>query len=153
MTLTTTPLWEVLQQHSRDRSLTRLLDPAHPERQWRRLEVRPELRDILELWLISWPAGAGTGWHDHGAASGAFTVLQGALTEYAWNGAGHSRILLPAGARRDFVSQHIHDVVNEGWETAVSLHAYRPRLQAMTKYELVRGHLEVSGVERAGGEW
>jgi predicted metal-dependent enzyme (double-stranded beta helix superfamily) len=151
-TTTTTHLREVLHQHAQDPTLSSLLDSAHPERQWRRLDLPGDERGAVELWLIGWPAGTGTGWHDHGSASGAFTVLNGALTEYTWAGASHVRHLL-AGTGREFAGNHIHDVVNESGRAALSLHAYRPRLQAMTKYELVRGHLRVAGVERAGGQW
>src|SRR6266699_1264874 len=34
-----------------------------------------------ELWLISWLPGQSTGFHDHGGANGAFSVVWGALDE------------------------------------------------------------------------
>jgi hypothetical protein len=148
-TLTIPSLLEILREYSLEECLADRLDLTCPERQWLRLEAT----DDFELWLISWPAGAGTGWHDHGAASGAFTTLRGSLTEYTWDGVLHARTL-NAGAGRAFGSSHVHDVSNESdWASALSLHAYTPRLTAMTRYELVRGHLEVTGVERAGGTW
>ena len=148
-TLTIPSLLEVLRDHSLDDRLADRLDPTLPTRQWLRLDSS----DDFELWLISWPAGTGTGWHDHGAASGAFTVLRGTLTEYTWDGVLHARTL-NQGAGRAFRSNHIHDVANEADAApALSLHAYTPRLAAMTTYELVRGHLEVTGVEKSGGQW
>src|SRR5450432_131167 len=42
---------------------------------------RLELTNDLEVWLLSWLPGQGTGFHDHGEAVGAFTVAQGELTE------------------------------------------------------------------------
>ena len=44
-------------------------------------------------------------------------------------------------------------MVNEGGEPAVSLHAYEPSLAAMTRYDLVRGRLVATSVERRGDLW
>ena len=118
------------------------VDLTLPERTW----VRVEHGDDADIWLITWPAGSSTGWHDHGSASGAFVVLEGQLTEYVWTGVATATTLQSPGAR-EFDGSHIHDVVNHGVRTAVSLHAYAPSLAAMTRYELVRGRLQVTSVE------
>ena len=34
-----------------------------------------------EAWIIGWPPGTGTGWHDHGGSHGAFATAAGELTE------------------------------------------------------------------------
>ena len=34
-----------------------------------------------EAWLIGWPPGTGTGWHDHGGSHGAFATAAGVLRE------------------------------------------------------------------------
>ena len=124
------------------------VDLTLPERSWERMESGPD----ADIWLITWPAGSSTGWHDHGAASGAFVVLQGSLTEYVWTGVARASTLAAPGVR-EFDGSHIHDVVNHGSETAVSLHAYAPSLAAMTRYELVRGRLQVTSVEQRGESW
>jgi len=147
-TLSIPSVLAILRELSLEPGLPERLDLSHGERQWLRLAAD----DDVEVWLISWPAGAGTGWHDHGAASGAFTTLRGTLTEHTWDGVVHARTL-GQGSGRAFGASHIHDVVNTSDEPALSLHAYTPRLVAMTTYELVRGHLEVTGVERSGGPW
>lgn len=126
------------------------VDLTGSERTWRRLPAQSDAD--VELWLITWPVGTGTGWHDHGSASGAFTTLRGTLTEYSWNGLVHVRTLA-AGQGRHFDASHIHDVVNAGTEPAVSLHAYSPSLPAMTRYELVGGRLLVASVEHRGDLW
>jgi quercetin dioxygenase-like cupin family protein len=128
------------------------VDLTVPERTWVRLGARTDVGPAVELWLITWPVGSSTGWHDHGSASGAFTVLRGTLTEYAWTGVATARTLA-AGQLRQFDGHHVHDVVNHGSGTAVSLHAYAPSLAAMTRYELVRGRLQVTGVEQRGELW
>lgn len=126
------------------------VDLSGTERTWRRLSAQPDAD--VELWLITWPVGTSTGWHDHGSASGAFTTLRGSLTEFSWNGSVHVRTLAQ-GQGRHFDASHIHDVANEGTETAVSLHAYSPSLPAMTRYELLRGRLVVTSVEHRGDLW
>ena len=123
------------------------VDLTFPERTWERVESGAG----ADIWLITWPVGSSTGWHDHGSASGAFVVLQGSLTEYVWTGVATANTL--TSSVREFGGSHIHDVINHGTETAVSLHAYAPSLAAMTRYELVRGRLQVSHVEQRGETW
>src|SRR3954454_4523947 len=36
-----------------------------------------------DAWLIGWPPGARTGWHDHQGSAGAFVLVQGRLTEWS----------------------------------------------------------------------
>lgn len=126
------------------------VDLTLPERSWTRLDAHAG--SGAELWLITWPVGSSTGWHDHGSASGAFTVLRGTLTEYTFAGVATARTIA-TGQLRQFDGTHVHDVVNHGSGTAVSLHAYAPSLAAMTRYELVRGRLQVARVEQRGELW
>jgi predicted metal-dependent enzyme (double-stranded beta helix superfamily) len=121
----------------------RTADLTFPERTWERIGSVAG----AEIWLITWPAGSSTGWHDHGSAAGAFVTLAGQLTEYVWTGVATASTLTER-AVREFDGSHIHDVVNHGTTTAVSLHAYAPSLSAMTRYELVRGRLQVTSVEQ-----
>ena len=113
--------------------------------------MRVENGPDADIWLITWPLGSSTGWHDHGSASGAFVVLPGSLTEYVWTGVATATTL--SGSVREFDGSHIHDVVNHGSQVAVSVHAYAPSLAAMTRYELVRGRLQVTSVEQRGETW
>ena len=124
------------------------VDLTVPERTWSRVGAGVG----ADVWLITWPAGSSTGWHDHGSANGAFVVLTGSLTEYVWTGVAKGGTL-GASSVREFDGSHIHDVVNHGTETAVSLHAYAPGLAAMTRYELVRGRLQVTSVEQRSESW
>lgn len=107
----------------------------------------------LQLWVIEWPPGASTGFHDHGGSRGAFTTVRGALTErQVIQGSLHTRVL-PVGEGRAFGANHLHDVVNDGDVTALSVHAYSPRLDQMTHYDLVDGQLVVTGVEQRDENW
>ncbi|MCM3554319.1 cysteine dioxygenase [Janibacter melonis] len=113
------------------------------ERTWLQLAGAPH----LQVWLIRWPPGTSTGWHDHGRAVGAFTVVRGALTERT-RVAQVQEERLGAGDGRAFGASHVHDVVNLGEDEAVSIHAYSPSLEQMTHYDLVDGRLRPAGVER-----
>lgn len=54
--------------------------PLDPEgRTWARLEGPGG----SEAWLIGWPPGTGTGWHDHADSVGAFLTAAGELKEYS----------------------------------------------------------------------
>ena len=147
-TLTVLPLLATLREQALNPELHSLIDPEATERRW--LEIPTS--GNLQLWLIHWPVGAATGWHDHGDAAGAFTVLRGRLVERSWNSAVRLEWLWP-GDSRAFVGGHVHDVSNDGTQPTLSLHAYSPRLTTMTRYDLVDGWLEATGIERAGEQW
>lgn len=142
------PLLEVVRAQAADPDLLELLDPASQDRTWTRLLTTPE----HELWLISWPSGATTDWHDHGQSAGAFTVLRGTLTEHSFPGCLHIQEHA-AGDGRAFGPGYAHDVRNEGAEPALSLHAYSPRLSTMTRFAFRGDRLEALGVEQAGADW
>lgn len=115
--------------------------------------VRLAQTSHLEVWLLGWPAGSRTLWHDHGPSKGAFVAVAGTLTERSWAGSGVLERTLSAGEGRAFGSNHIHDVVNETDEFAISVHAYSPSLREMTRYDLVDGRLHPLATERAGVDW
>ncbi|NYI46049.1 quercetin dioxygenase-like cupin family protein [Nocardioides aromaticivorans] len=142
------PLLEVVREHAADPDLLHLLDHDPDERTWIRLLATED----YELWLISWPPGAATDWHDHGSSSGAFTVLDGQLTEHTFDG-GLQLIDLGVGDGKAFGAGYAHDVRNATDRPALSLHAYSPRLTTMTRFRFRGDRLEVLGVERAGEEW
>jgi quercetin dioxygenase-like cupin family protein len=148
MTIAAVPLLDTLYHHAADPDLLQLLEPHPTQRSWLRLHSTDE----LELWLISWPPGTRTDWHDHGAARGAFTVLQGSLVEHSWDG-GLRLYDMAAGDSQTFGATHVHDVRNASAVPALSLHAYAPRLRIMTRYRFLGDRVEVLGVEKAGDRW
>lgn len=119
------------------------LDPL--DRTWIRLEGPGG----AEAWLLGWPPGTETGWHDHGGSYGAFVTAGGELTEESlavplpsegWNslelaeGLDRTRAL-PAGKGRAFGRNHVHQVVNRSEERhAISVHAYYPPLPLIRRY-------------------
>lgn len=126
-------LWRTVELFAADPHLAGRLDLTAPERRWEELAATTR----FSVWLISWPPGTGTGWHDHGTAHGAFAVVRGQLTEHTWSPrGGERRRRLGTGEGRVFGPEHRHDVRSSGAETAVSVHAYSPELTAMGRYDL-----------------
>lgn len=151
-TFTPVQLLRVARLFAADPELPDLLPPRDEDPTGRRWHPLAETHH-LQLWLLEWPSGAGTGFHDHGGSRGAFTVVRGSLTErQVVHGDLHSRVL-PTGEGRAFGANHLHDVRNDSEETALSVHAYSPRLDQMTHYDLVDGRLVPSGVEQRGESW
>lgn len=114
-----------------------------PDERWHQRIYRDRRVDV---WLISWLPTQGTALHDHGGSSGAFTVIDGELTETVVAGresAPRSSVELTrrAGDSVGFGAQYIHDVRNVAGHAAVSVHAYSPPLAAMTYYDLQSGEL------------
>ncbi|MFD2687761.1 cysteine dioxygenase [Streptomyces phyllanthi] len=134
--------------------------PLDPEgRTW----VRLDGPHGSEAWLIGWPPGTGTGWHDHADSVGAFVTAAGELTENslaarlptdAWKTLelteGVDRVRrLPAGKGRSFGRHHVHEVLNESTERhAVSVHAYYPPLPRIRRYGRTGQVLRLEQVER-----
>ncbi|WP_374776116.1 cysteine dioxygenase [Streptomyces sp. NBC_01310] len=134
--------------------------PLDPEgRTW----VRLDGPGGSEAWLIGWPPGTGTGWHDHAESRGAFATARGRLTEHSlavrlpsegWKslelapGVDRSRTL-DAGAGRAFGEHHVHEVLNASpTEHAISVHAYYPPLPLIRRYSRSGPVLHLEHVER-----
>jgi rhodanese-related sulfurtransferase len=106
-----------------------------------------------DLWVISWLPGQSTGFHDHGASSGAFVVVTGILEEQSPD--KRTRVV-PPGKPRAFGPDYAHDVRNVALAPAISIHAYSPPLTEMNEYELDGSRLVPRGSERgetADQEW
>jgi rhodanese-related sulfurtransferase/predicted metal-dependent enzyme (double-stranded beta helix superfamily) len=122
---------------------------ADPDERW---HVRLHCDDSVDVWLISWTESQGTELHDHGGSAGAFTVVEGTLTESVWAGRAQAGTLVDharhAGATVTFGSHYIHDVRNTGGPVAVSVHAYSPPLSLMNFYEV-----EEQRLSRLASSW
>ncbi|SFP31052.1 Cysteine dioxygenase type I [Amycolatopsis arida] len=111
--------------------LRRLLRFDAERRWWARLA----LTDGVEVWLLSWLPGQRTAPHDHGGAAGAFTVLQGELTEeYRYPGGPIRQRVHAAGRPIGFGPGRAHRVGNTFAAPAASVHAYSPPLVRTREY-------------------
>jgi hypothetical protein len=134
--------------------------PLDPEgRTW----VRLDGPGGSEAWLIGWPPGTGTGWHDHADSVGAFVTASGELRENSlaarlptdgWktleltDGVDRER-RLAAGQGRAFGRHHVHEVLNGSPDRhAVSVHAYYPPLPQIRRYSRSGRVLRLEQVER-----
>ncbi len=158
-----TELLDYVRRVAADAALVATL-PLDPEgRTWSRLEGPGG----SEAWLISWPPGTGTGWHDHGGSHGAFAIADGELIEQSltpqlptegWKtlelaeGVERQRTL-PRGDGRAFGPHHVHQVLNlSAQRHAISMHAYYPPLPLMRRYSRTGPVLRLEQVEHPG-EW
>ncbi|MGW8351977.1 cysteine dioxygenase [Streptomyces wedmorensis] len=156
---TAADLLDFVRRTAADRELVDSL-PLDPEgRTW----VRLDGPGGSEAWLIGWPPGTGTGWHDHAESIGAFATARGTLTENAlavrlpasgWktlelaDGLDRSRRLAEGGGRA-FGRHHVHEVLNESQDThAVSVHAYYPPLPLIRRFSRTGPVLRLEQVER-----
>jgi predicted metal-dependent enzyme (double-stranded beta helix superfamily) len=121
-------------------------DLAASDRRWHDLVLYTEYprwyqrlaaADEYEVWLLSWLPGQGTGFHDHGGSSGAFTVAQGALQEWTAPGGRPNPVAatMAQWAVRSFGPWYVHHVINASAQPAVSVHAYSPPLASMRRFE------------------
>jgi hypothetical protein len=93
----------------------------------------------VDLWLISWLPTQSTMLHDHGGSCGAFTVVEGELSEAVHANGSLREWRRASGASAGFGERYVHDVRNLSSEPVISVHAYSPPLTAMNFYELVDG--------------
>lgn len=101
------------------------------QRWWSRLALTMG----VELWLLSWAPGQGTEPHDHGGASGSFTVLLGELDEqFLFPGGPIESAERRAGATVAFGADRAHQLRNHSGRPAASVHAYSPPLRPMREY-------------------
>ncbi len=117
-----------------------------PDQRWFGLLERT---DEHEAWLLSWLPGQRTELHDHGGATGAFTIVSGALSERvvragAGGGAVQELHVLNIGQSRVFGPNYVHQVRNDGPDPAVSIHVYRPGRTRMNVYSVDGGRLSAS---------
>ena len=139
-----------------------------PTSRWTHLLPADEAADVLDpalhadladaqVWLLSWLPEQGTPLHDHGTSAGAFSVVQGTLTERqvaAGRTAVHeSTEELTVGRVRHFGPHYVHQVTNIQTEPAISVHVYTPGLSWMNTYRIDGAALVRTGTERAGVDW
>ena len=94
---------------------------------------RVHIEQDYDIWLFSWLPGQSTGFHDHGASSGALVVASGVLEEHR---PGERPSMIYPNRPRVFGPGYAHDVRNSSVAPAISIHAYSPPLDEMNEYEL-----------------
>lgn len=105
------------------------------ERYWVRLDVPED----VDVWLLTWTTAQGTELHDHGDSEAAFAVISGVLSETRVRDDELVVLERRPGTVVSVLPGELHDVRNELPEPAISIHAYSPRLAAMTFYSFDDG--------------
>jgi quercetin dioxygenase-like cupin family protein len=108
-----------------DPALAGLVDLDAPYRTSARLDAT----EHLELWVVGWPVGSATGWHDHLGSEGAFVTVSGVMGEETWWGTGPEERVLAPGEGGSFGAGQAHALVNLGDSPALTVHAYSPALR------------------------
>lgn len=118
-----------------------------------------------EAWILSWLPGQRTGLHGHGGSAGAFTLIQGSLSEISPSGADRLSVSVgrPLILTKSTISvahtvvfgpHHVHDLVNDCAVAAVSVHVYTPALRVMERFEVSKSRgLARTGQEFVGVDW
>jgi hypothetical protein len=125
----------IANEHAAARKTWAHLVRYDPEQRWCGLLQRTV---DYEAWLLTWLPGQHTELHDHGGATGAFTVVSGTLSEHVRRtGAGdpaHALNSISSGQARVFGPHYVHRVANTGSDPAISIHVYRPARVRMRLY-------------------
>jgi len=102
---------------------------------WRHLLYRGA---ELEVWLLGWGSRSVLELHDHGGASGAYAVVEGAVVE-TWTNRASSDMLRwrksTPGTVRTMGPDVIHEMHGAASGQSLTLHCYSPPLSTMTFYE------------------
>lgn len=127
---TTAQLVRMARLFGHESGVTRTLERSGDERKRHQLTKTPH----LEVWVMTWPPGATTDWHDHGKAAGAMVVVEGELIDRQWRGGSEHWVELGPGGEGSVAPGTAHNLTNVGDGYAVTVHAYAPGLTEMTPY-------------------
>lgn len=133
-----------------------ILAPSELEDVARRIAERPEIWEPLvradserrrfelayedermDVWVLSWMPGQGTGFHDHYVSSVGIACVRGCVRE-DWMRLGEPEVAseLRRGDTRRGGPGYIHRVQHAIGEPAVTIHVYSPRLDEVGQYRL-----------------
>lgn len=107
---------------------------ADPERRRYRLLFED---DRLDVWVIMWMPGQGTGYHDHAVSGVGVAGAEGmAIEKQMVLPYGHSEVEIRPGVRREGPSGYIHSVAHGEGTPAVTIHSYSPPLMEVGQYRV-----------------
>lgn len=93
--------------------------------------------DRIDVWVLSWMGGQGTGFHDHDLSAVGLACAQGEVVERQMllpNGA--TSVHMTAGVGRQGPPGYIHSVAHVEGHPAVTIHAYSPPLLRVGQYRV-----------------
>lgn len=117
-----------------DQSLWEPLVVVDPHRRRYRLLYED---DRVDVWVLSWMSGQGTGFHDHDLSGVGLACARGEVLEKQMllpNGASEVRMV--PGVSRQGPPGYIHSVAHRDGSPAVTIHAYSPSLVRVGQYRV-----------------
>jgi predicted metal-dependent enzyme (double-stranded beta helix superfamily) len=91
----------------------------------------------IDVWVLSWMPGQGTGFHDHDLSSVGLACARGEVVERQMLlPTGATSIAMTPGSSRQGPPGYIHSIAHVGGEPAVTIHAYSPPLARVGQYRV-----------------
>lgn len=93
--------------------------------------------DRIDVWVLSWMSGQGTGFHDHDLSGVGLACAQGEVVEKQMLlPTGASAVHMTPGTGRQGPPGYIHSVAHVEGTPAVTIHAYSPPLERVGQYRV-----------------
>jgi hypothetical protein len=93
--------------------------------------------DRIDVWVLSWMGGQGTGFHDHDLSGVGLACAQGEVVERQMLlPTGATNVHMRAGDGRQGPPGYIHSVAHVEGHPAVTIHAYSPPLERVGQYRV-----------------
>ena len=132
--LTTGQLADLSQAVAEREELWRSLVVADPERRRYRLLYED---DRVDVWVIMWMPGQGTGYHDHAISGVGVCGAEGMAIEKQMRlPEGHTEVEVRPGVRREGPAGYIHSVAHGEGTPAITIHSYSPPLMEVGQYRV-----------------
>ena len=114
--------------------LWRPLVVADPNRRRYRLLYED---DRVDIWLIMWMPGQGTGYHDHAISGVGLVGVEGVVIEKQMTlPSGCAEVEVRPGLSREGPAGYIHSVTHHEGTPAITIHAYSPPLMEVGGYRV-----------------
>lgn len=93
--------------------------------------------DRIDVWVLSWASGQGTGFHDHDSSGVGLACAAGEVVERQMVlPTGVSQVEMSPGVSRQGPPGYIHSVTHVLGTPAVTIHAYSPPLERVGQYRV-----------------
>lgn len=91
----------------------------------------------IDIWVLSWMSGQGTGFHDHGESGVGLACAAGEVIERQMLiPTGATNVRMAPGVTRQGPAGYIHSVQHAEGSPAVTIHAYSPPLVRVGQYKV-----------------
>lgn len=107
----------------------------------------------IDVWVLSWMPGQGTGFHDHDISGVGLACARGSVVEKQLRlPSGVSTVEMTPGVSRQGGPGYIHSVAHAGGEPAITIHAYSPPLERVGQYRVDEAGVLTRAIEHGRQE-